>query len=82
MKSTQSNTTMKNTLKTVYDTVHVHLTQHTDWKAYRSDDWILRFVGIMDDGTIQAIVVWKDENFFNKEQYVPLSLTSGIDFND
>lgn len=63
----------KDKLAALYKAVKDNLENRTDWQAYRSKNWTLRFVGITNDGELQALVVWKDAGIFNKEQYIGVS---------
>lgn len=63
----------KDKLASIHKAVKKDLEKRTDWQAYNSKNWRLRFVGIMNDGTLQAVIIWKDHGIFNKEQYVGVS---------
>lgn len=63
----------KDKLAAIYKAVKDNLESRTDWQSYRSKNWTLRFVGITNDGELQALVVWKDAGIFNKEQYIGVS---------
>lgn len=63
----------KDKLAAIYKVVRDDLESRTDWQSYKSDKWILEMVGIMDCGSILAVVVWNDCGIFNKKQYVGMS---------
>lgn len=69
----------KDKLAAIYKAVKDNLESRTDWQAYNSKNWILRFVGITTGGDLQALVVWKDAEIFNKEQYVGVSWENAFD---
>ena len=69
----------KDKLAAIHKAVKLNLERRTDWQAYNSKKWRLRFVGIMNDGTLQAIVVWQDAGIFNKEQYIGISWETAFD---
>lgn len=63
----------KNKLEAIHKAVKADLESRTDWQAYKSNNWVLRFVGIRNDGSLVAIVIWKDAGIFNKEQHIGVS---------
>lgn len=69
----------KDKLAAIHKAVKDNLERRTDWQAYNSKNWRLRFVGIMNDGTLQALVVWKDAGICNKEQYIGVSWENAFD---
>jgi len=69
----------KDKLAAIHKAVKDDLESRTDWQVYNSKNWRLRFVGIMNDGTLQALVIWKDAGIFNKEQYVGVSWENAFD---
>lgn len=63
----------KDKLASIHKAVKDDLGSRTDWKAYNSNNWRLRFVGIMNDGTLQAVVLWQGVGIHGKEQFVGVS---------
>ncbi len=69
----------KDKLAAIYKAVRDNLESRTDWQAYKSNNWSLSFVGIMNDGELMAIIIWNDVGIFNKEQYVGVSWENAFD---
>lgn len=69
----------KDKLSAIYKAVKKNLESRMDWQAYNSKNWRLRFVGIMNDGTLQAIILWQGAGIQGKEQYVGVSWENAFD---
>ncbi len=69
----------KDKLAAIHNAVKKNLEKRTDWQAYHSNNWRLRFVGIMNDGTLQAVILWHGAGIQGKEQFVGVSWENAFD---
>ena len=69
----------KKKLAAIYEAVKNNLERRTDWQAYQSNNWRLRFVGIMNDGTLQAVILWQGNGIQGKEQFIGVSWENAFD---
>ena len=70
----------KHKLAAIYKAVRKNLEKRTDWQAYNSNNWRLRFVGILNDGELHAVILWQGAGIQGKEQHLGVSWENA--FND